>query len=118
MSEEQILREVLKIKSQNEEILSRLDAIEKKLGLKDERRGATTADDVDTVVKPSEVAEEQNEGEKEEDDNSTYERLSCPRCSSINIAHVEDRKDIISYTSGLPFYGKKWVCKDCNHEWK
>ncbi len=47
-------------------------------------------------------------------------RIFCLRCDAKgkNIREVEDRNNILYYNNGIPIFAKKYVCKNCGHNWK
>ncbi len=43
---------------------------------------------------------------------------TCSNCKSTNVKQKEDKTRIIGYAAHVPMYAKKWVCRDCGHEWE
>ncbi len=51
----------------------------------------------------------------------SYEtRIICPMCDARgkNIRTVDDKKTVLSYIGNIPMYAKKYVCINCNYDWK
>ena len=47
-------------------------------------------------------------------------RLICPKCHAVgkHIKTVDDKERDPYYNGNIPMYAKKYVCKNCGHDWK
>ena len=68
------------------------------------------------TVKPSAVAEKQEEEEKlakgEIKPDSEIRRV-CPKCGSTEFNAVPDKSKVMHYVASTPIYAKKNVCRKC-----
>jgi len=108
-----------------EKVLELLKKIDEKLdkilttGSKAAAPTATVTIESTPTVKPSAVAEKQEEEEKlakgEIKPDSEVRRV-CPKCGSTEFNAVPDKSKVMHYVASTPIYAKKNVCKKCGTE--
>ncbi|MFX0098450.1 MAG: hypothetical protein ACFFCS_02640 [Candidatus Hodarchaeota archaeon] len=46
------------------------------------------------------------------------DRIVCPKCGGVKIKPEEDKNRVLTYMGGVPLYAKKYVCRDCQYEFR
>jgi hypothetical protein len=70
----------------------------------------------DEYVKPSAVAEKQEEIEKAKEKPPVEGRRVCPACGGTSFNTEEDKSQVLFQQAGIKIHAKKYICRNCGTE--
>ncbi len=103
-----------------EKVLEKLNILEKKL---DELIALVKGKKMEPVQIPIEsrkpsMGASQLAEEKADMPMLESERITCPKCQSVNIQAMDNKEKPLSMSGGIKIYSKRYYCKKCGYQWE